>query len=187
MVRPKPVNLRDSTDQARAHSTFLHPPWHLIGELVLIAVVVAIVVVVALVARPLLRNRLSIRRTPAAPLLAYPDAVVAEDLASDVRRAFDQAWDGVRTGNAREAVIACWVSLEQIAETAGFVRLPADTATDLGSRLLSRLPLDADALQTLAELYREARFSTHPMTEGSVATARQSLAALRVELSGAGR
>ena len=186
-VDPTPVILRDGTDRNPGHSWSLHVPWHLLGELLLIAIVAVIAVGVALVVRQVLRNRLSIRRTPAAALPAYPDPVVAEDLATDVRRAFDQAWDGLRGGDARAAVIACWVSLEQIAQAAGFVRLPADTATDLGTRLLSRLPLDTDALQTLTELYREARFSTHPMTAGSVATARQSLAALRAELSGAGR
>jgi hypothetical protein len=91
----------------------------------------------------------------------------------------------VAQGQARDGIILCWHRLEQLAAEAGFARLPADTSTDLAGRLLHALPLSAEPLNRLASLYREARFSSHPLSADAVAQARADLAQLRSELAAA--
>lgn len=83
-------------------------------------------------------------------------------------------------GEAREVVIACWRRLEQAAEASGRGRRPAETATDVARRWLGPAgdPGDAavrDAVGTLAGLFHEARYSTHPMTDRHRAVAIDAL------------
>ena len=67
---------------------------------------------------------------------------------------------------------------------------PAGPEPPLGLQLLYPDPLDLDPAATdrLASLYREARFSTHPLGEEARAAARDALAVLHADLAaGAGR
>lgn len=68
-------------------------------------------------------------------------------------------------GEPRNAVVACWVALEDGVARAGLERSPAETSVDLTTRVLARWQVDPQATATLAALYREARFSRHPVTE----------------------
>lgn len=68
-------------------------------------------------------------------------------------------------GDPRNAVVACWVALEDGVSRAGLERSPAETSVDLATRVLTRWQVDPTAVAALAELYREARFSRHPVTE----------------------
>ncbi|MHA3701569.1 DUF4129 domain-containing protein [Jatrophihabitans sp. YIM 134969] len=101
-------------------------------------------------------------------------------------------------GDPREVVVACWVRLEAAAEAAGRGRRPAETATDVARRWLEddrleddrleddRLEDDRDprsgeqraAVDRLASLFHEARYSSHPMSERQRADARAALATL---------
>lgn len=91
----------------------------------------------------------------------------------------------VAGGQVRDGIILCWHRLEQTAEAAGFDRRPADTSTDLASRLLAALPVSPAPMDRLAALYREARFSSHPLGSQAIAQARADLAQLRSELEAA--
>ena len=63
-------------------------------------------------------------------------------------------------GDARSAVIACWVRLEEVAQAAGTPRAPSDAPADLVTRLLGAHQVSTAALTSLADLYRAARYST---------------------------
>lgn len=86
-------------------------------------------------------------------------------------------------GDARSAVIICWVRLEQVAAVAGTPRGTGDTPTDLVSRLLAAHQVSGPVLDELAGLYRAARYGTGPVDTGMRARARAALAHLRTELA----
>lgn len=86
-------------------------------------------------------------------------------------------------GDPRRAVIACWVRLEQAAAAAGTPRQVGDTPTDLVTRLLRGHDISGVVLARFAEVYREARYATHPVDEGTRGQARSALQRLRAELT----
>jgi hypothetical protein len=87
----------------------------------------------------------------------------------------------------RRAVIACWVRLERAAAAAGTPRLVGDSPTELVTRLLSAHQVSRPTLEGFAEVYREARYATHPVGERSRQDAIAALRQIRAELSGVGR
>jgi hypothetical protein len=109
-----------------------------------------------------------------------PDRVVAGALTDAVDAGLRQLDEGA----ARDAVIACWVLLERTAAEAGSARRPAETAAELTARVLRQHQVSADALSRLADLYREARYSAHPLGEAARDQARTALAQVRRELAG---
>jgi hypothetical protein len=78
-------------------------------------------------------------------------------------------------GDARRAVIACWLRLERVAAAAGTARLAADTPADLVRRLLSRHLVSRAALEQLAEAYRMARYAPAEVGAELVGVARRAL------------
>jgi hypothetical protein len=97
--------------------------------------------------------------------------------------AIDTGLRRMAEGPPRDAVIACWVLLERAAAEAGVARRPAETAAELTERVLRQHRVSAGALRSLADLYREARFSTHPLGEAARAAASAALAQVRAELA----
>ncbi|MGI5245509.1 DUF4129 domain-containing protein [Dactylosporangium sp. CA-139066] len=87
----------------------------------------------------------------------------------------------------RRAVIACWVRLERAAAAAGTPRLVGDSPTELVTRLLAAHQVSRPTLEGFAEVYREARYATHPVGERSRHDAITALRQIRAELSGVGR
>lgn len=76
--------------------------------------------------------------------------------------------EGARTigeGSPRNAIVASWVRLEQAVEGDRFPHKPEETPSELVERALAAYRLDDEAIRRLAALYREARFSSHPITE----------------------
>ncbi|WP_433052143.1 DUF4129 domain-containing protein [Dactylosporangium sp. CS-033363] len=86
----------------------------------------------------------------------------------------------------RRAVIACWVRLERAAAAAGTPRLVGDSPTELVTRLLSAHQVSRPTLEGFADVYREARYATHPVGERSRQDAIGALRQIRAELSGVG-
>jgi hypothetical protein len=85
--------------------------------------------------------------------------------------------------DARRAVIACWVRLEQTAAAAGTPRAPGDSPTDLVLRLLAAHQVSSSVLYPLAEVYRLARYATHTVDERMRDQAQAALRQLRAELA----
>ncbi len=70
-------------------------------------------------------------------------------------------------GEPRNGIVGCWLRLERDVEAAGLRRQQADTSAEFTERVLGRYTVDDEAIRELAALYREARFSEHPIEESS--------------------
>ncbi|WP_433166383.1 DUF4129 domain-containing protein [Kribbella sp. CA-247076] len=105
--------------------------------------------------------------------------------ADRLAEAVDTGLSRIDTGRATDAVIACWVALEQAAASAGVARDPSETPAEFTVRVLGVGGISEPQLVRLGELYREARFSTHGSTEQARAEARSALLTLRDELAAA--
>jgi hypothetical protein len=80
--------------------------------------------------------------------------------------------------DAREAVIACYVRMERALADAGSPRHPTESPLELLDRVLGEQAVPAADATRLTELFSEARFSTHPVTDEMRDAARRSLAAV---------
>jgi hypothetical protein len=152
-----------------------------VAGLLVLTVVVAVVLYLMLTARealPFLR-----RRTPKDAPVPAPDAPTAQQLRAAVEVGLSDLSDGT---DPRRAVIACWLRLEALAERAGAARQPADTPSDLVTRMLDEQLLGTGAgrraVEELAAVYRLARYAPHPVGEDARDTARAALERLRTEL-----
>lgn len=85
-------------------------------------------------------------------------------------------------GTPRNAIVACWLRLEAVTIEAGFERNPADTSEEFTARILQQFAIDPAAVDQLAALYREARFSTHDMGEPERDAAIDALGAVHAGL-----
>ncbi len=89
----------------------------------------------------------------------------------------------LRRGIAVEgAVVECWRRLEQVAADSGIVRRPTQTSQEFTVEVLGHAIVDSAALTDLAELYRQAMFSTHQLTDADRERAIDCLEALSSQL-----
>jgi hypothetical protein len=104
--------------------------------------------------------------------------------ARDVVTALDDAIARLAgEGDARSAVIACWVRLEQAARAAGTPRALSDAPADLVTRVLGAHPVSKPALTSLADLYRTARYSAKPIDNPMRERALSALTTIRSEIA----
>jgi hypothetical protein len=89
--------------------------------------------------------------------------------------------------DARAAIIACYVAMEESLAVAGTARDAADTPYALLVRAADRGLIRTAAAARLTELFYEARFSSHPMPPGRLDDARQALAEVAASLAEADR
>lgn len=82
---------------------------------------------------------------------------------------------GALEGEARAAIIACYAAMEESLSAAGLPRLHSDSPADLLARAAGRGLIAGGAAGRLAELFREARYSTHAMTPRHLTDARAAL------------
>lgn len=88
---------------------------------------------------------------------------------------------------AGDEVIRAWEAVERVAAASGAPRRPGDTPAEFTHAVLQSLRVDADALGTLLEVYRRARFSRRPLTPAEVDRARAAFAVVAGQLrTGAG-
>lgn len=85
----------------------------------------------------------------------------------------------LREGDPRNAIVAAWQRFEVQGEAAGLGRKSWETSSEYALRILDLVSADAGATNQLAGLYREARFSEHPITEDHRADALDALARIR--------
>ncbi|WP_168886544.1 DUF4129 domain-containing protein [Nesterenkonia sedimenti] len=94
-----------------------------------------------------------------------PEPVEIEDLEAAAKATEEAAIEQASaTGTARNAVVACWVALEDAAEAAGLQRKGSETSEEFTQRVLSRWEVDSATIHELAELYRTARFSREELS-----------------------
>lgn len=141
---------------------------------VLLVVILAAVLwgVVRALVRRLRRDPVSAKEAVEAGVL--PDVLVAGLRDSEAH---------LDRGTSSEAVINAWLTLEHTAQTLGIDDDQSRTPTELVSEVLSGYDVDRDAIERLAALYREARFSVHPIGEEQREQARQSLGQVRAGLT----
>lgn len=153
---------------------------HWIGQLVLALVVVAAVALVAYVTiRLLARLRLSAK--PIAGIEFEPLGPEVDQLAEAVA-AGTEALE--YAGDAREAVIACYSAMEQAVSAGGGGRRATDTPEDFLRRVTAAGLAPEEPARRLTDLFREARFSRHPIAEEQRDAAREALLAISGHLRG---
>ncbi|TDT39835.1 uncharacterized protein DUF4129 [Streptomyces sp. BK208] len=158
-------------------------PLHLV--LALAAAVAAAFVVVAVVRR-LRRFGLRVPQRPGPAGTAPPDedARLLLSAVDSGRRALADGGE-----DAREAVIACYAAMEDALAVSGVPRRASDSPADLLSRAVGAGFAPGPAPARLTALFREARYSSHPMDgshRAAAAAALEALAALLGEPAGNG-
>ncbi|RAG82758.1 DUF4129 domain-containing protein [Streptacidiphilus pinicola] len=83
----------------------------------------------------------------------------------------------------RTAIIACYAAMERSLAHGGISRRKADTPTDLLRRAAEAGLVQGAAAQTLTDLFREARYSTHPLGEAQRDQARTALESIGAHLA----
>lgn len=136
--------------------------WEFFTDLLQYALIGVVIIVVIRLIRRAWANRPRLRwdRRQTAT-----DFTLLDDLAEAVIADAEAQQAALRTGTARNAIVACWLRLEAAVEDAGVEHDPALTSAELTAAVLARFDLDPGPPARLAALYREARFSSHDMGE----------------------
>jgi Na+-transporting methylmalonyl-CoA/oxaloacetate decarboxylase gamma subunit len=85
--------------------------------------------------------------------------------------------------DTRAAIIAAYLAMERQLVASGSTRQASDTPTDFLMRAMSTSRVSRGSATRLTELFREARFSTHPMAATARADAARALARVGDDLS----
>jgi hypothetical protein len=151
--------------------------------LVLALVVGAVVAVLAAMRLHFVRRRRQLERDREARRGAVPvPSSETEAEVAEIDRRLRAALAEIDAGEPRTAVVATWLYLEHLLSARRFPRGVADTPTEYAERARTAYHLDPAALADLADLYREARFSEHRLTEEHRRRARECLARLQTGL-----
>ena len=129
----------------------------IVGVLIIVAAVLALPSIVRSL-RPHWRRRF--RGSVHSDIDALPEPEENE-LTVDV----DAARAALAAGEARNAIVACWMQLERDAAAAGLARSEAETSAEYAERVVVLSSVDPAPIGELAALYREARFSRHDLTD----------------------
>ncbi|EAP99663.1 hypothetical protein JNB_05829 [Janibacter sp. HTCC2649] len=86
-------------------------------------------------------------------------------------------------GTSAEAVINAWLTLERTAITVGIDDDQSRTPAELVTAVLNEYDVDQGAIERLAALYREARFSRHLIGEEHREAARAAVRQVREDLT----
>lgn len=150
-----------------------------LGDLITWAIVLAVAFIALIGLRWAWENRW--RPPDPAPEVefeALPVRQLAERLTEDAaaRRA------AIAEGDPRNGIVRCWIMLQDSIAEAGVPSRPSETSAEFTVRVLHELDLDPRAIEQLARLYREARFSTHQLGEDARARATAALETLHADL-----
>ncbi|NEB74578.1 DUF4129 domain-containing protein [Streptomyces sp. SID14478] len=113
---------------------------------------------------------------PAPPGTDADDRELLLSAVESGRRALD---DG---GDARAAVIACYAAMEEALAVSGVDRRASDSPADLLLRAARAGLADGPAAPRLTALFREARYSSHPMDDTQRAAAATALEEIATRL-----
>ena len=182
----RPLHPRSITPLKTTGSRFRLPPtsshlwagWLIVGIILgaLIAAALAYFIVVVLI-----RGRfwLGFRRGAAGTGVELDE----QDDESDLLEAVDSGRSALRQfDDARAAIIACYVAMEQSLDRAGAAGAVADTPYELLVRAADQGLVQGDAAARLTALFYEARFSTHPMPFAKRDEAQRALGELAASL-----
>lgn len=174
-----PPTAGDSTTTEQTDPPF----WLTLLVWVLLAAVAVMVLALLAVFVSFVRNQVRSRARRTAPvdvdiaMLGEPDRLrqaITDDATEQDRQ--------LHEGDARNAIVAAWARFEVQGRAAGVERRPWETYSEYALRILDRVSADSGAVNRLAGLYREARFSEHPITEEHRASALDALVEIRRSL-----
>ena len=156
------------------------PDW--LPDLIRLAIVILIVAAIAWFVRRLWETRISTERHRA--VAPSGDAVEIVDLDEDeVAETVEEAIASLRRGIAvDEAVVECWRRLESLAADTGIRRRRSQTSEEFTVDVLARGGVDERSIRGLGDLYRQAMFSTHELTDDDRERAIAALEALSAQL-----
>jgi hypothetical protein len=166
-VTVKPVQV-DPPDVSSPH----FPLPHILGPLLLALLVAGAVVAAVLV----------LRQLRARPRRAVP-ADRPVELAEQLVEAVEQGRRALTGTDARAAVIACYAAMEDSLAESGVARRTADSPTDLLERAVAAGTVRRSDAGALTALFREARYSRHPMGEAELSRARAALDGIAAHLA----
>jgi Domain of unknown function (DUF4129) len=133
--------------------------WVFAAGLVLIGSILLVVIysLITTLARRL-PKRATRSRGPARRIVALPEVDVPT---VELDEAAQLA--ALQRGDPRNAIVACWLKMEDDVAAAGLPKHVAETSAEYTTRVLAASSLDPAAVRDLAALYREARFSRHAL------------------------
>jgi len=166
--RAGPVTIRPSARITPVRVTKI-PRSHLpaLREVLIAIAIIAIIAVLIVVWH---------RRRIAGPRLAVPADLGVDEAADELARAVESGRLALRDiDEARAAIIACYVAMEQSLAEAGAARGAAETPDELLVRAVAAGLVPRGPAALLTELFYEARYSTHPMPASKRGQAEQAL------------
>ena len=174
--RPRPpVTLRPTATPPRSHRT-PPPPFHL--PLAALLYTLLVLLLVAAIAVSIWWAR---RLRP--PVPARDDALIVEE-SEELREAVESGRSALRTvDDARAAIIACYLAMEQSLAERGTARGVADTPDELLARARAGGVVRGTAAARLTALFYEARFSSHPLGPAQRDAAERALDELAAALA----
>jgi Domain of unknown function (DUF4129) len=156
------------------------PGLHNGGFDVPLSVILWVLLIVALIAAVVLSVWWSRRFRP--PSRVRKDYIAADP--EDLREAVESGRSALRTvDDARAAIIACYVAMENSLAERGTTRAVADTPDELLARATESGLVRGSAAARLTALFYEARFSSHPLGRGQRDAAEQALDELAADLT----
>jgi hypothetical protein len=120
------------------------------------------------------------RRRSARPVFADPEPVPDPEPLAGALAAGAQALR--EDPDPRTAIIACYAAMERSLAEAGSPAKAADTPAEVLARATADGLVRSSCANTLAGLFRRARYSSHPMTEDDRAAAIEALTEVRADL-----
>jgi hypothetical protein len=164
--RPRPPNSGNASPW-----TFSLPLRDILYGLLVLALIAAVVVSI------MWSGRL---RRPARP----GGDIREEDDSENLREAVESGRSALRTlDDARAAIIACYLAMEESLAERGATRAVADTPDELLARATRSKIVHGTAAARLTALFYEARFSSHPMDQTQRQAAEQALDELAAALA----
>jgi hypothetical protein len=94
---------------------------------------------------------------------AQPHAALPEPPPETIEMDVEGQLAALEHGTPRNAIVECWLRLEDDVAAAGLPRQASETSAEFTTRVLASYSLDAGPIVELAALYREARFSRHEL------------------------
>ena len=129
------------------------------------------------------RSQHLVGQAAAAGIGARGDGFIAHD-SQDLREAVESGRSALRTvDDARAAIIACYVAMENSLAERGTARATADTPDELLARARQSGIVRGTAATRLTALFYEARFSSHPLDHRQRDAAEQALDELAAALA----
>lgn len=151
-----------------------------LGDLITWAIFLGVLVGIAALGRMVWQRRW--RPPPPAPVVEF-EALPAREIADRLAEDAEAQREAISQGEPRNGIVRCWLLLQGSVAAAGLPPGPSETSTEFTVRVLHALDLDPRAIHQLAQLYREARFSRHPLGEDARAAAAAALDTLHADLA----